>query len=273
MSFNTALPESFLYGAAAGSIGFYTTLWLTQVATLKFPDLEKRVLALKDKPRYYFWALGPSTLHALVQCLGTAAFLPKMRNDPIIGMDQRLWVEYGLTGLGPSFFSGIFVGYLLADFIFLGPSKLGTAYVFHHLSASVCWTMAQTIGSFQFVAQLLQFCEFSTIFMNLRQLYLTAGYDSSTPQVVWASLVFFASFGLVRVAPLPQVLYRWINQDFTIIRNEIGMGAALLFSAFFTVHAVLQTMWFGIMIQRLIAKSGGAGSSKKKKQEGESKED
>lgn len=267
MSVFASLPESFLYGVAAGSLGFYATLGATQVMLQQVAPrfVEQRIMKLAEKPRYFFWVLGPSTVHGLVQVIGTVAFLPKMINDPIVGagdsIDTRLWVDYGLTGLGPSFYSGIFVGYLMADFAFLRPRKLGTQYVMHHLSAIVCWTMAQSLQSFQFVAQLLQFCEFSTIFMNLRQFYLTAGYDSSSKPVVWSSLAFFVSFGLVRVAPLPWILYQWLTQDFVLVRDNIGWGAALSFSAFFAVHTTLQVMWFRLMVQRVLAKFTGAGGS------------
>jgi len=158
------LPGSFLYGAAAGSVGFYASLWAMQTFVCYHPPspyfsrLKHRVMSLPEKERYYFWTLAPSTLHAIVQVVGTVAFLPRMRDDPIYGWDRRTVVEYGLTGYGPAVYSGIFVGYLISDFFFLGPRRLGTAYVFHHLSASVAWTTSLVLNVFQYPGQLLQFC-------------------------------------------------------------------------------------------------------------------
>ena len=199
----------------------------------------------------------------MVQVIGTAAFLPKMRNDSILGWDTRTTVDYGWTGLGPAVYSGIFVGYLMADFFFLGPKKLGTAYVFHHLSASVAWTMALLLNVFQFPGQLLQFCELSTIFMNLRQLYLTAGYDSSSVPVLASSLTFFASFAAVRVLPLVPLLHKWVTLDFGVIRDEVGIWAAVSYSGFLAIHAGLQCTWFHIMLKKLVAKFFGGGGNKK----------
>eukprot|EP00977_Amphora_coffeiformis_P012033 scaffold2974_cov181-Amphora_coffeaeformis.AAC.1 len=262
-----SLPESFLYGVAAGSIGFYGSLWMMQKVTSWSPSLEQRVLALPDKERYYFWTLGPSTLHAMAQVIGTVAFLPRMRQEPIMGWDRRTMVDYGLTGLGPAVYSGLFVGYLMADFFFLGPQKLGTAYVFHHLSASAAWTMSLILDVFQYPGQLLQFCEFSTIFMNLRQLYLTAGYDSSSPQVMGSSLAFFASFAAVRILPLFPLLYKWTTDDFGIIRDEVGLWAALSYSTFLVIHTTLQGMWFRIMLNKLASKFIGGNKKEKEKKE------
>jgi hypothetical protein len=102
------------------------------------------------------------------------------------------------------------------------------------------------------VAMLLQFNELSTPLMNLRQILLTAGYDSSALSVTVSSVAFFVAFGMVRIAPLPSMVYNWIFRDYDAIRNTIGFGGAIFLSLFFAVNALLQCGWFCIMCQKLM---------------------
>ena len=109
--------------------------------------------------------------------------------------------------------------------------------------------------------------------MNVRQFYLTAGYDSSSAQVMGSSLAFFVSFAVVRVWPLFPLLYKWIAIDFGVIRDEVGLWAAVSYSAFLTVHTTLQGMWFRVMVNKLIGKFFGGGNNNDRKGKGGTKGD
>lgn len=102
------------------------------------------------------------------------------------------------------------------------------------------------------VGVLFQFNELSTPLMNVRQYLFTAGYAGSSLPVSVSGLVFFAAFGLVRVAPLPFVIRDWILRDFDAVRMEIGAGGAILLSIFFAINGALQCGWFFIMCQKLV---------------------
>jgi hypothetical protein len=167
----------------------------------------------------------------------------------------------------PACFSGIFVGYLIADFFVCGPADLGPAYIVHHLSAIVIWTWVTCIGAMQWYASLLQFCEFSTIFMNIRQWVLTAGHPSSSPTAMVVSLLFFLSFFAVRVIPLPTLVYQWITNDFAKLSDEKGKAVAMASSSTLMIHVVLQSFWFMLMVKKIAKLVLSSGDGKKAKKE------
>lgn len=175
----------------------------------------------------------------------------------VLKFDDRLFVPYGITGLGPCFYMGFFVGYLLTDTASSPSLKvLGWPYVIHHISASMCWTFCAINRVMQHQASFLQFNELSTVMMNIRQVLLTAGYKSSDGIVTVVSLSFFALFAGVRVFPLPFLTYDWITDQFGSVRDEVGWGGAGLLSLFFATNVVLQGSWFTMMVRKLVGMFG-----------------
>jgi hypothetical protein len=253
------LPEFFLYGAAAGVVGFFFFFWLATIVlpNMTPPSFQEKVKALSPKDRYLLYTLVPSTVHALVQ-MGHPAYISlgfsaAHTADKVTYFDEK-W---------PVLYMGVFVGYLMGDFCTLGPKILAPVFEIHHLAASACWTMSAHLHSMQWYASFLQFCEFSTFFLNYRQILLTAGYTSSDTEVTLASLGLFLSFGAVRVAPLPGIMYGWVTRDYGVFRDKNGQGAAAVCCLFFAIHAGLQTFWFGLMVKKLLS----AVLGKKKKTE------
>mmetsp|Transcript_3173 Transcript_3173/g.8107 ORF Transcript_3173/g.8107 Transcript_3173/m.8107 type:complete len:285 (+) Transcript_3173:132-986(+) len=258
-------PSSFLCGILLGASIYVISRLLSPILTARYgtPSFNKRVASLEDGRLYHYHSLLSSTIHALVQVIGTCAFVFYGRQgydddlpdgaSPETVFDDRIFVPYGLTRLGPAVYMGIFVGYLLTD-VASAPSfaVMGYPFVVHHLAASACWTFSACNRVMQPVGLLFQFNELSTLLMNVRQFLLTAGYASSDPPVLVSGLVFMLLFGLVRVAPLPFVIKDWIYRDFDAIRGKIGLGGATLLSAFFAVNASLQCGWFFIMCQRIV---------------------
>ena len=110
----------------------------------------------------------------------------------------------------------------------------------------------------------LQFNELSTIVMNVRQALLTAGYTSSDTIVAMVSLIFFLLFTIVRVVPLPFVVYRWISSEFGIIQEKVGLSGALLVSMFLGLNVVLQGSWFVMMAGKFVDALVGKDKKKKK---------
>ena len=158
---------------------------------------------------------------------------------------------------------GIFVGYLLADVV-ASPSLsvLGYTFVFHHIAASLAWAYCASYRIMQPLAALLQFNELSTPLLHLRQLLLFSGCTSKDFSLTIVNLTFFALFGMIRVAPLPWIIFHWINTDFRAIKNEVGIGGAVVLSLFVTVHVGLQGSWFLTMCGKLVGMAKGAFSSK-----------
>eukprot|EP00571_Detonula_confervacea_P003200 CAMPEP_0172320736 /NCGR_PEP_ID=MMETSP1058-20130122/41292_1 /TAXON_ID=83371 /ORGANISM="Detonula confervacea, Strain CCMP 353" /LENGTH=220 /DNA_ID=CAMNT_0013036063 /DNA_START=60 /DNA_END=719 /DNA_ORIENTATION=- len=210
-------PPSFLYGLIAGGILYFTCWCLSPLLTacLGTPSFKKRVASLNAGNSFH--SLLPSTIHALVQIIGTYTFvfygregyddvLPDGTSSAIV-FDDRTIVPYGITHLGPTVYMGIFVGYLLADIAAGG--KKDYPIIIHHLAASACWTFCACNRVMQPVGCLFQFNELSTPLANVRQYLLTAGYKSSDLPLTISSLSFFFTFALIRVAPLPFVIRDW----------------------------------------------------------------
>jgi len=270
-----ALPPSFVYGFVSGSIGYFLCRYLSPLITNIFAtkQFQQRVNLLDIGKAYHYHSLLPSTIHVLLQVIGTysVVFYGRERYDNVNGIspnilfDDRTHVEYGLTGIGPAVYSGVFVGYLFSD-ILASPSlkSMGYPFVLHHIAAILCWIFCAHNKVMQPIACLFQFNELSTPLMNIRQYLLTAGYKSSDLSVSISSLIFFIVFGLVRVVPLPFVIKNWIHRDFDAIRLAIGSSGAILLSVFFAVNALLQCGWFLIMIQKLISMLSSKKTKKKK---------
>ncbi len=267
-------PPSFFYGFTGGAIAylFFRALSSILTCTLGTSALQRNVNALDEAKRYHYHSSLPSIAHALVQIIGTYSFVfygcgeeemdeaaeeesasSSKHLASVLSFDERTIVPYGTTHLGPSVYMGIFVGYLVTD-VACAPSlsDMGYPFVLHHVAASICWTYCACFRVMQPAAMLLQFNELSTPLLDLRQMLLTAGYDSNGLYVMVISVAFFVVFGMVRVAPLPFVIYHWIFRDFDTIRETIGLGGAVFLSFFFAVNALLQSGWFFIMCQKLM---------------------
>lgn len=267
-------PPSFLYGLVAGFAGYFTCRRIAPLLTsLGTKSFKHQIASLDEAQRYRYHNWLCSTVHALVQIIGTYSFVLYGRegyddddddnntlpdggtSSPAIVFDDRIFVPYGTTHLGPTVYMGIFVGYLIGDALgapAFGNDGMEYPFVVHHIAASACWTFCACNRIMQPVAYLFQFNEISTPLMNVRQYLLTAGYKGSDPPVLFFTLSFFVTFAGARVAPLPWIVRDWIVRDFDAIRERLGVGSAILLTAFFAVNGLLQCGWFFIMCQRLV---------------------
>lgn len=265
MSLSFYLPPSFQYGVAAGFVGVYASYFMAKdVLIPKFgsPSFKEKVAALKPgKETRFFYATFASMAHAIVQSFFHPAFialgLSAAHNENRVTYFDDGW---------PAGFSGIFVGYLVADFFVCGPAALGPMYCVHHLSAAIIWTWTSGFGAMQWYASMLQFCEFSTIFMNLRQWVLTAGYPSDSKTVLGISMAFFATFFGVRVLPLPGLVHKWISNDFAKLSDEKGKTLALASTSTLIIHVCLQSFWFMLMVKKIVKLVTGGGKKSKKEE-------
>lgn len=256
------VPPFFVYGVASGFVGFFVVFHFMRVVLIpRFatPSFRKQIASFKTrKETTFFYATFPSMIHALVQCLSIRCLYSAAHNSNHVTHFDDGW---------PACFSGIFVGYLTADIFACGPADLGPGYMFHHVTAIVTWAWVACLGAMQWYASLLQFCEFSTIFMNIRQWVLTAGYSSSSPIAMVVSILFFLSFLAVRVIPLPTLVYQWVTNDFFKLYDEKGKAVAMASSSAMLVHVVLQSFWFMLMVKKIAKLVLSSGDRKKSKRE------
>merc|ERR1712183_16675 len=251
-------------------IGIVFLFFLAQYALVPIfttKEFQQRVSKLSEEEQANFYVTIPSMIHSIVQSVFHPAFIFFGYSEPhnherTIYFDDK-W---------PAFFQGIFVGYLLGDLlVVMGPKYLGFAYCVHHISASSAWIYSTYYQSMQYYASIMQFCEFSTIFLNLRQWLLTAGYGSSSKAGMISSGLFFLSFFLVRVLPLPWIIYIWTTKDYDELKQSKGVGIAIVNTITIVLNVFLQMSWFAMMVSKVIkmarksgsGKSGCGGNSKK----------
>jgi hypothetical protein len=201
---------------------------------------------LSTKEYTSFLTIFPSTVHAAFHSFGfpsqIALGYSEGHNLHKIAFYDEVWSAW---------YQGFFVGYMVADYI-KSYGHLGTVYSIHHVASCLAWTLSSYLRSMQWQTTLLQVCEFSTLFMNLRQLLLTSGYDSSGTTMTAVNLLFFLSFGAVRVAPLPMICREWATDGFSTMRDKDGLLMASIGTGFTVFNVCLQTTWFGMMVKKLI---------------------
>ena len=255
------LPLSFLYGAITSLVS-YTVLYLTSVILLRlglYPGLNPPPPNQHLKIHSYITSL----VHAIAQTL--ACWYPAIHstahwNNRVMHSDDRLYVEYGVTGLGPTFWSGVFVGYLLTDLLAVGWYEK-PLMICHHVFASVAWTYTVSTGSLQWYHCFLQLNELSTIFLSIRPVLISGfGYGKASKQVMALNGCTFFSFCLIRVVPLPIVLYKYWSTDRHTLQNHAGDATLYMITVLLLFHTVMQCFWFNGMVN--IARSVLSGSGK-----------
>jgi hypothetical protein len=259
------LPPFFLYGMTAGFVGVFVFFGLARdvlIPKLATKAFRERLSGLSRKDKNFLYITLPSMVHAIAHSFFHPAwisfgFSPEHNENRVTYFDDT-W---------PAFFSGVFVGYLVGDLTVLGPKDLGPVYLIHHISASAIWTISASFRSMQWYASLLQFAEFSTIFLNIRQVVLTAGYPSSAPISLAASLSFFLSFLAARILPLPTLVRQWLTKDYDAMKEERGMTLAVCNSAALLIHVGLQSFWFFLMIKTIVGMAIGKKKQSKEKKE------
>lgn len=243
------IPPFFINGALTSMFVYYLSYHVTEAILIPVfgtKTLKRNMKALDLTHYISFLTIFPSTVHAIVQCVGVPSQIAlgysEGHNDYKIAHYDEEW---------PAWYQGFFAGYMVADFI-KSYGHLGTVYTIHHIASCAAWTLSSYLRSMQWQTTLLQVCEFSTLFMNLRQLLLKSGYDSSGTTMTVVNLLFFFSFGAVRVVPLPMIVREWVTDGFYSMREKDGLAMASIGTGFTVIHCCLQTMWFGMMVIKLI---------------------
>jgi len=245
------LPPYFLYGIYTGFIGIVYFFYVAQYLLIPFfttKEFQQRVSKLSPKEKAYFYVTIPSMIHSIAHSVFHPGWIFFGYSEP---HNNGRTIYFDDTW--PTFFQGIFVGYLLGDLlVVLGPNYLGYVYCIHHISASSQWIYSTYYESMQYYGSMMQFCEFSTIFLNLRQWILTAGYKSNSKLAMISSGLFFLSFFVVRVVPLPWIIYNWITKDYDELQQSKGIGIAIANTITIGINVLLQTTWFVMMVSKVI---------------------
>ena len=272
-------------GAVAGVGGYVVLYGASKIAhSLGFVPSSMRRAYEKlesDGVRADWDARLPSTVHAIAAVLGS--YSPAMLNaahtsSRVTHYDSRLFVDYGVTGLGPEFFMGMFVTYLLSDlsvmayYAFVRGEYASNFWpsVAHHVLASASWTAAISTKSVQWYGCFWMIAELSTVFVNLRHMLYKCDLKSSAAYF-YNGLAMTLSFFAVRVLPLPFTLFNFFSTDAAEMRAANGTGFAAFISFCVIFNAGLQSYWFGLMakgaLKVLLKGDEDAGEAKKKKKQ------
>jgi hypothetical protein len=242
-------------GVGASIVTYYATYFAVEKLILpqfKSSALYQNLEKLTPYKRTSFLCIFPSTVHAAVHCFGLPTLIAlgysEGHNLQKIAFYDEIW---------PAFYQGFFAGYMIADYA-KTYEDLETAYVVHHVASCAAWFLSAYLRSMQWQTTLLQFCEFSTFFLNLRQFFLTSGYPSSGTTMTATNLIFFLTFVAVRVVPMPMILREWVTLGFHDMRAKDGLAMASVGTMFTMIHCGLQTTWFGFMVKKLIQALSGA---------------
>ena len=204
-----------------------------------------------------------STIHATVQTFGN--FYPALMsllhwnnrvthfNTDLVDATNELYMNFG-----PTFWHGIFVGYLLTDLIAIAGHEK-PLMIMHHITAIFTWTYAVHCNVLQWYMCFLQFNELSTIFLSSRHLLVT-GWDMKNSSLVKCiEAMTFVAFAIVRVLPLPFLLYNFWTTDMNVLKEQAGAGIFYNIWVVLIFHSVMQSFWFYLLCKIAFCK-------KKKKQ-------
>ena len=264
-------------GAAVG-VGGYAVLYTASRLAHRLGLVPNRVKnaydGLKSDGERADWdSRLPSTVHAIAAVLGS--YFPSLlstahTSNRVTHYDGRLFVDYGITGLGPEFFMGMFVTYLLSDlavmayYAFVKGEKAGNFWpsVAHHVFASISWASAINLGTVQWYGCFWMIAELSTVFVNIRHILHACGLKASSAYF-YNGLAMTAAFFAVRVAPLPFTTYNFIATDAATIADHRGAPFAAFIAFCVLFNAGLQSFWFSLIVKGALKALRGGHSAKK----------
>ena len=252
------IPTSFWFGVV---LSFFTYIFCSCIShyfsSTLYPALTDETFKNKSE-KIIFHTYLPSAVHAVAQTLNMwfpALVSTAHYSNRVMHFDAELFVDNGVfIGYGPTFWSGIFVGYLVTDLLVVIKYEK-PLMILHHIFASVTWTVAVSNRSLQWYMCFLQLNELSTIFLSSRHIVVTGrGWNKTSTKVAVLNFVTFMTFTAIRVLPLPFVLYNYWSTDMHVLRKHAGDVSFYLIWSTLIFHAVMQTFWFSLFVRHAFLK-------------------
>lgn len=255
-------------GVGSAVIGYFLAYGLSQLVVTLGP-IAPHYAKMSGGTKADWHSRVPSTVHAIVVflgCLYPALQSSAHTDNRVLHYDDRLWVEYG-TGLGPEFFCGLFIGYLSVDFCICfywrETMKGVTLTLLHHVFATLAWSLAIYMRCCQWHMCFWLLAEMSTPLVNARFMLAECKAAKTTAYLINGSSMFVVFF-VVRVMPLPWLLYNFAMYDATQIYGVGGPAYTVWFTFTLIVHTSLQTYWFGLMAKGVLKLLGYIKKTEKK---------
>mmetsp|Transcript_57583 Transcript_57583/g.160368 ORF Transcript_57583/g.160368 Transcript_57583/m.160368 type:complete len:266 (+) Transcript_57583:53-850(+) len=250
------------YGAASAVIGYVCCYQASRLLAARVRGIQGHFTKLPLGDQAEWHTRVASTVHAVVQVLGSyypALLSSDHLSERVRHYDTRLFVPYGITGLGPEFFNGLIVGYLLVDLavvvwhadVFDGVR----AAVVHHAMGAAGWCVFMGSGFIQWYGCFLQLTELSTMFVNTH--WWLKKCDATDKRVYLVNgILLFLVFFLIRVASLPFTWAAFLMQDGSDLAEEGGLALMLTCVAGLLGNTVLQCLWFSMMLAAVVERFG-----------------
>lgn len=209
----------------------------------------------------------PSNVQAVIAVLGT--YYPSLLStvfleDRVNHWDPRLWVPYGVTGLGPTWFMGLFVGYLLADLVVVVKHwkevDMPAVNTIHHVLAVCSWSLSLHLHTMQWYACIWLMAELSTPLANLRWYLVRAGLRTNSNLYLFVGSWLFSTFFVVRILPIPFMIWLFWQYDSVDAFHSGGPVALTWWSSMLLCNCALQWYWWSKMLQAIIRKLGCCGA-------------
>jgi hypothetical protein len=211
----------------------------------------------------------PSTVQAVLAVLGTyypALLSIDFLDNRVTHWDSRLWVPYGVTGLGPAWFMGLFVGYLLVDLLIIFQHwkeiDMPQVTTVHHVLAAFSWSLALALHTMQWYACFWLIAELSTPLANMRWMLVRAGVRTTSNLYLFVGSWLFSTFFVVRILPIPFVMFMFFLHDSKAALSSGGIVVFLWWSLVFIGNGILQSYWWSMMLQAIIRKCCGRGAER-----------
>lgn len=258
--------KAWQWGFISACIGYPLLYALSSHVTSQIPGVRDCYLRLSKGGRADWDSRLPSTFLAISVVLGT--YHPSLMDNAFLDnrvthWDDRLWVPYGVTGLGPAWFMGLFVGYLLVDlatvFKHWKEIDMPMATTVHHALAGCSWSLALALHTMQWYACFWLMAELSTPLANLRWLMVKAGVRTNSNLYLFVGSWLFSTFFVVRVLPIPFVIFMFWMHDSMVALSSGGIIVLLWWSLAFVGNGLLQWYWWSLMLQALIRKCCATG--------------
>eukprot|EP00746_Dinoflagellata_sp_MGD_P011279 gnl/MRDRNA2_/MRDRNA2_123594_c0_seq1.p1 gnl/MRDRNA2_/MRDRNA2_123594_c0~~gnl/MRDRNA2_/MRDRNA2_123594_c0_seq1.p1 ORF type:complete len:180 (-),score=11.80 gnl/MRDRNA2_/MRDRNA2_123594_c0_seq1:55-594(-) len=161
---------------------------------------------------------------------------------------------------------GLFVGYLLVDmgtvFKHWKEIDMPVPTTVHHALAAFSWSLALALHTMQWYACFWLMAELSTPLANLRWLLVKAGIRTNSNLYLFVGSWLFSTFFVVRVLPVPFVMYMfWIHDSMAALSSG-GIMVFLWWSLAFIGNSMLQWYWWSIMLHAILRKCCGRGDDR-----------
>jgi len=126
----------------------------------------------------------------------------------------------------------------------------------HHVLSILVWPVAMTENKMSWVVGYFMLTEITNVFLNLREMFTALGIDNTITSLIWA-----IQFLIVRILPLPLIIYFFCMGDY----SSFSLGLKVLSALTVPIPFLLNVYWFSFIVDGFAVKLGCKTRKKKNK--------